>query len=116
MPVSVRLGEPARPRRKLINRSLLLVLGLIAAAWMAGLLGAVVGSQIAERRSAPPRKPSSLGITSVPPRAEPFDAMDVAAVADQVGSTVVAIQRVIDEEGVTGESAGTGVIVTSDGE
>ena len=116
MPVSVRLGEPAKPKRKLIPRSLLVLLGIVIAAWVAGLFGAVIGSQIAERRAAPPRKPSSLGITSAPARDEPFGVIDVAAVADEVGSTVVAIQRVIDDGAVTGESAGTGVIVTSDGE
>jgi S1-C subfamily serine protease len=104
------------PKRKLVNRSFLLFLAVVAAAWMAGLLGAVVGSEIAERRAAPPRKPSTLGITSAPPRAEPFGIIDVAAVADQVGSAVVAIQRVIDDPGMSGESAGTGVIVTADGE
>jgi S1-C subfamily serine protease len=117
MPVSVRLGEPKPKRkRKVINRSFLILLGVVAAAWGAGLFGAVIGSQIAERRAAPPRKPSTLGITSAPPRDQPFDMIDVAAVADEVGSTVVAIQRVIDDDGITGESAGTGVIVTSDGE
>lgn len=116
MPSSVRLGTPAKPKRKVANKYFLLFLGVLVAAWVAGLLGAVVGSQLAERRAAPPRKPSSLGITSAPSRTEPFGPIDVAAVADQVGSTVVAIQRVIDDAGVTGESAGTGVIVTSDGE
>ncbi len=116
MPASVRLGEPAKPKRKFFSRSYLVVLGIIAAAWMAGLFGAVIGGQIAERRSAPPRKPSTLGITSAPPRDQPYPPIDVAAVADRVGSTVVAIQRVINDAGVTGESAGTGVILTSDGE
>jgi S1-C subfamily serine protease len=116
MPVSVRLGEPSKRRRKLVPRSMLVLLGIVVAAWAAGLFGAIVGSQIAERRAAPPRKPSSLGITSAPPRDEPFGVIDVAAVADEVGSTVVAIQRVIDDGVITGESAGTGVIVTSDGE
>jgi putative serine protease PepD len=115
MPVSVRLGAP-KPKRPLLNRSFLLLLGLIVAAWVAGLFGAIVGSQIAERRSAPPRKPSTLGVSSAPPRAEDFGPIDVAAVADEVGSTVVAIQRVITDGTVTGESAGTGLIVTSDGE
>jgi putative serine protease PepD len=116
MPVSVRLGAPARRKRKLLNRSLFILIGLVTAAWAAGLFGAIVGSQIAERRAAPPRKPSSLGITAAPPRSDPFGVIDVAAVASEVGSTVVAIQRIIDDGGVTGESAGTGVIVTADGE
>jgi putative serine protease PepD len=116
MPASVRLGQPKKPKRRFISRSYLILLGLVTAAWMAGLFVAVIGSQIAERRSAPPRKPSTLGITSAPARDQPYPPMDVAAVADQVGSTVVAIQRVINDAGVTGESAGTGVILTSDGE
>jgi S1-C subfamily serine protease len=121
MPQSVRIGKPNKAGRKatgrrFANRSFLALLALVVAAWMAGLFGAVVGSQLAERRAAPPRKPSTLGITSAPARAEPYGVIDVAAVAGQVGSTVVAIQRVIDTDGVTGESAGTGVIITADGE
>jgi S1-C subfamily serine protease len=116
MPSSVRLGKPGKRKRKVVNRYFLVFLGVIVAAWVAGLLGAVVGSQIAERRAAPPRKPSSLGITSAPARTQPYGPIDVAGVAEQVGSTVVAIQRTINDAGVTGESAGTGVIVTADGE
>jgi putative serine protease PepD len=93
-----------------------LVLGLVVAAWAAGLLGAIVGNHLAEQRAAPPRKPSTLGITTAPPRADDLPPLDVAAIADEVGSTVVAIQRVIDDGVVSGESAGTGLIVTADGE
>jgi putative serine protease PepD len=115
MPVSVRLGAP-RSRRPVVRRSFVLVLGLVVAAWAAGLLGAIVGNHLAEQRAAPPRKPSTLGITTAPPRADDLPPLDVAAIADEVGSTVVAIQRVIDDGVVSGESAGTGLIVTADGE
>jgi putative serine protease PepD len=42
--------------------------------------------------------------------------MDVAGVAGEVGISVVAIQRVIGVDGELGESAGTGLIITTDGE
>jgi S1-C subfamily serine protease len=116
MPASVRLDPPAAPKRRLVNKPFLVLLGLVVAAWIAGLFGAIVGSELADHRSGPPRKPSTLGITAAPPRVEPLPRIDVAAVADEVGSTVVAIQRVIDDGEIIGESAGTGVIITSDGE
>lgn len=116
LPASVRFGGPLTPKRRLIGKPFLVLLGLIVAAWIAGLFGAIVGSELADRRSGPPRKPSTLGIASAPPRAEPMPRIDVSAVADEVGSTVVAIQRVIDDGEIIGESAGTGLIITSDGE
>jgi putative serine protease PepD len=42
--------------------------------------------------------------------------MDVAAVANSVGASVVAVQRPIGTGEVVGESTGTGLIITTDGE
>ena len=130
MPASIGLGAPTpnrrrdrrdrrdRQRRDRPNRRVLftLALGLTVAAWIAGLLGALMGSEIADRRAEPPRRASTLGIAVAAPRTDEPGPIDVAAVADEVGISVVAIQRVIGVDGELGESAGTGLIVTSDGE
>lgn len=94
------------------------------AAWLAGLIGAVVGNEVVARRTEPPRRPSTLGLSVAAPRTVEPPPIDVASVADQVGPSVVAIHRTVggpdggagDDEGGLGESSGTGVVVTSDGE
>ena len=90
--------------------------GVIVAAWVAGLLGAMVGSQIAEQPGRPAAQTVDVGHHLGTPRDRAVRSDRRGGVAEQVGSTVVAIQRVINDAGVTGESAGTGVIVTADGE
>ncbi len=105
-------------------RRLLLPAGLVVAAWVAGLGGALVGNDLADRFDAPPRRPSTLGLTVAPTRATtgmPAGALgsttapiDVGAVAAAVGPSVVAIHR---SAGVlTADASGTGLVVTSDGE
>jgi S1-C subfamily serine protease len=81
-------------------------------------LGAVFAVALYERDTRPEREPSTLGINVAQPRDEPLPALDVAAVADSVGASTVAIQNpVAAADGtVLGESIGTGLIVTSDGE
>jgi S1-C subfamily serine protease len=127
MPASVGFGAPtpnrrrdraARRRRSAPDRRTLVVLalGLTVAAWLAGLLGAFMGTEIADSRSAPPRRASTLGVEVAAPRTDVPGAIDVAAVAEHVGISVVAIQRVIGANGELGQSSGTGVVVTADGE
>jgi putative serine protease PepD len=126
MPASNGLGAPTPNRRRdrrdrrhrqrgdRSNRRPLML--LTVAAWIAGLLGALAGTEIADGRAEPPRRASTLGIAVAAPRTDEPGPIDVAAVADEVGISVVAIQRVIGVDGELGESAGTGLIVTSDGE
>lgn len=57
-----------------------------------------------------------MSVVVAPPRDEAYAPIDVASVNAVAGASVVAIQRVIGKGAVQGESFGTGVIVTSDGE
>ncbi len=94
----------------------MLVVAVVAAAWIAGLLGAMTGNRLATARDAPARRPSTLGLTVAAPREAEPPSIDVAAVASEVGPAVVAIQRTASEGGADGESSGTGVVITTDGE
>jgi S1-C subfamily serine protease len=93
-----------------------LVIGLVMIVWLAGLVGALIGVQWAQQRSAPPRKPSTLGINVVEPRANQLPRLDVETIANDVAPSVVAVQSDVVQNGRTGESIGTGLIVTADGE
>lgn len=114
MPASLRRGAPRVRRRT--RPGFVAVVGLVLLAWVAGLLGALVGTHLADLRAAPPRKASTLGVVVAPARSTPMPLLDPAAVANAVGTAVVAIQRVTADGEMLGESAGTGVIITSDGE
>ena len=114
MPASLRRGAPRVRRRT--RPGFVAVVGLVLLAWVTGLLGAFVGTHLADRRAAPPRTASTLGVMVAPARSTPMPVLDPAAVANAVGAAVVAIQRVAIDGEMLGESAGTGVIITSDGE
>ena len=125
LPASVTDGVPSpttsptptsRRRGPQASRWFLAVLGLLVVAWVAAFAGALVGWNLAERRSAPPRQPSTLGLAVAPERSAPFGPIDVAAVAAEIGTSVVAIQRVVSNGEQIGESAGTGLVLTADGE
>ena len=112
-------GPPDEPRRQLFGipgRHLFLVLGLVVIVWLAGLVGALIGVQWAQQRSAPPQKPSTLGVDVVQPRKSEPPRLDVEAVANEVAPSVVAVQSSLVIDGRAGESLGTGLITTSDGE
>jgi putative serine protease PepD len=89
---------------------------LVLASWLSGLGGALLGTYLANRRDDPPRAASTLAVVTAPSRETPFGPIDVAAVANSVGVSVVAIQRPIGSGEVVGESTGTGLVITSDGE
>ncbi len=111
--------EPAKPRRQLFGlpgRHLFLAIGLVLIVWLAGLVGALIGVQWAQQRSAPLRKPSTLGVNVVEPRASQLPRLDVEAIANDVAPSVVAVQSEQVRNGQNGESIGTGLIVTADGE
>lgn len=95
----------------------MLVAGVVVAAWFAGLAGALAGNEVAARRAEPPRRPSTLGLVVAAPRDVEPPAIDVAAVASEIGVSVVAIHRSGTGTGEgQGDSSGTGLIVTADGE
>lgn len=116
MRAGMRAGTPeAKPPR--VRRGFLLAAACVTAGWLAGLLGSFVGVELAERRGAPPRQPSTLGLIVAEPRDAPLPALDVPAVAAAVGTSVVAVQAPVGEgEQFTGEFVGTGLIITGDGE
>lgn len=91
-------------------------MGLVVIVWLAGLTGALIGVQWAQQRSAPPRKPSTLGVSVVRAREEQLPPLDVEAIANEIAPSVVAVQTTLVVDGRRGESMGTGVIVTADGE
>lgn len=84
--------------------------------WLAGLVGALIGVQWAQQRSAPPQKPSTLGVNVVEPRETEMPRLDVEAIANDLAPSVVAVQTNLVINGQAGESLGTGLIVTTDGE
>lgn len=98
------------------GRHLFLAIGLVLIVWLAGLVGALIGVQWAQQRSAPLRKPSTLGINVVEPRASQLPRLDIEAIANDVAPSVVAVQSTQVRNGQSGESIGTGLIVTADGE
>ncbi|MEY2581113.1 MAG: hypothetical protein QOE09_962 [Ilumatobacteraceae bacterium] len=110
---------PVAARRQLFGlpgRQVLLAIGLVMIVWLAGLVGALIGVQWAQQRAAPLRKPSTLGINVVKPRAGELPRLDVEAIANDLAPSVVAVQSNLVRDGQRGESVGTGLIVTADGE
>jgi putative serine protease PepD len=98
------------------GRHVLLAIGLVMIVWLAGLIGALIGVEWAQQRAAPLRKPSTLGVTVVEPRANELPPMNVEAIANDVAPSVVAVQLDLVRNGQSGEAIGTGLIVTADGE
>jgi putative serine protease PepD len=104
----------------------LLLASFAVVAWFAGLVGVFVGARLDDdRRAQPaPTTASQESLDVARPDADPAAAdgagrrerIDVAAVADLVGPSVVTISADIEENGLVGGSVGTGVITTSDGE
>jgi len=93
------------------------VVALVAlVAWIAGLAGAIVGTKIASQQSAPSRTPSTLGLVEAEPRVEPLPPMDVLAAANVIGPSIVSVDTISEvSEGLL-RGAGTGIVLTSDGE
>ena len=90
---------------------------VVAVAWGAGLLGAWMGVRWSDDDDrAPARQASTLGLVTVPPRAESLPPLDVFAAASTIGPAVVSISAFSSRDDVLGESTGSGVIITADGE
>src|SRR3954451_20380751 len=112
------LFGPSEPR-KLFGppaRHVWLGIGLVMIVWLAGLVGALIGVRWAQQRAEPLRQPSTLGVNVVEPRDAPLPRLDVESVANVLGPSVVAVQSTQVRNGQAGESIGTGLIVTADGE
>lgn len=105
-PVEERRPKP-RTRRGFIYVA---VVGVVA--WVAGLTGALLGSQVSDWLDEPPTRASDEPINVSEPRDLSGGRVDVGAVIDYIAPSVVTISA--DVGG--GQSIGTGVIISSDGE
>ncbi len=113
-------GLPApAPRRNNSSgrrRSFALVVAVGVVAWTAGLTGALVGNQLSDWIDSPPRSASDEPINVSDPSGPIEGRLDVAKVIDHMAASVVTISADIDSAFGQGQSTGTGVIVSSDGE
>jgi putative serine protease PepD len=92
------------------------VVAVAIVAWVAGLTGALVGSQVSDWLDSPPKSASDEPI-NVSDAAGPIEArLDVGKVIDHMAASVVTISADVESSIGTGQSVGTGVIVSSDGE
>lgn len=105
---SVHEPEPKPPRP---SRHVGLVVAIGVVALLAGMVGTVIGSQIADEMDDPPGRSSELPVNIAEPR-EDAGALDVAAVAEYIAPSVVTISADVGP----GTSVGTGVIISQDGE
>ena len=106
-----RRAAGARTRR---NWTVVVAVGVVA--WIAGLTGALVGNQLSDWIDSPPRSASDEPINVSDPSGPIDGRLDVAQVIDHMAASVVTISADIDGEFGRGQSTGTGVIVSSDGE
>ena len=84
-------------------------------AFAAGAVGVVIGKQLVDRTPAPPAMPSHQEI-DVSTRRGDLPRIDVAAVSEAVGPSVVTISADVGSGDDAGESIGSGIFTTSDGE
>lgn len=113
--------EPGRRR----SGSWLLALGLVGL--IAGGVGGFVGGRVGSSPSAAPAPatmaPSNEPLVVAPSEREPLTEaaptmgeMEIVEVIESVGPSVVSITTDVDSGGVIGNAAGSGVIITSNGE
>ncbi len=86
------------------------MVGIVA--WVAGLTGALVGGQVSNWLDSPPKSASDEPINVSDPSGVIETRLDVGKVIDHIAPSVVTISADMDG----GQSVGTGVIVSSDGE
>lgn len=108
--------ERDRGRRARPPRAWTLVVAIGVVAWVAGLTGALVGSRLADWLDAPPRSASDEPIDVSDPRGPIDGRLDVGKVIDHMAASVVTISADVQNELGQGQSVGTGVIISSDGE
>ena len=102
--------EPSRPPR--VRRGFLFVAVVGVVAWVAGLTGALLGSQVSDWIDEPPTRASDEPINVSEPRDSDIGRVDVGEVIDYIAPSVVTISADVDG----GQSLGTGVIISTDGE
>lgn len=103
---------PAPSPRHAKRRAGLLIATVGVVAWIAGLTGALAGSQVSDWLDSPPRSASDEPINVSDPSGVIESRLDVGKVIDHIAPSVVTISADIDG----GQSVGTGVVVSSDGE
>ena len=109
-------ATPPAPSPKRRSRGVALVVTVAVVAWVAGLTGALVGSQLADWLDSPPRSASDEPI-NVSESSGPVEGrLDVGQVIDHIAASVVTISADVDNGLGQGQSVGTGVIISSDGE
>ena len=116
--VSPGIPAPA-PRRSAgarKRRSWAVVVAVGVVAWTAALAGALVGNQLSDWIDSPPRSASDKPINVSDPTGPIQGRLDVAKVIDHMAASVVTISADVDNQFGQGQSTGTGVIVSSDGE
>lgn len=114
---TVRLSRWKRPIRPIRHRALASVLGIVAAAWCAGLLGVYVGARLERNDTPRTYRPSTQAPVVGGARGpELGQRIDVAAVTAQLRPSVVSVSSDVAESGFTGEGVGTGVVLSSDGQ
>ncbi len=100
---------PAHPSK---GRAVLLVAVIGIVAWVAGLAGALLGGEVSDWLDKPPTRGSDAPINVAAPRDEIERRVDVGDVVQYITPSVVTISADVDG----GQSLGTGVIISSDGE
>ena len=90
-----------------------LAVAMAMVAFAAALVGVLIGKQLVDRSPAPPAVPSRQAIDVAPRRAD-LPRIDVAAVSEAVEPSVVTVSADLGDG--AGESVGSGIITTSDGE
>ena len=103
-------SSPPRRRSRLRVGALLLAVGIVA--WLGGLGGALLGSQVADWWDNPPSRASDQPVDVAAPRPGFENRLDVALVAEYVAPSTVTVSADIGG----GVSLGTGVIISEDGE
>jgi S1-C subfamily serine protease len=87
-----------------------------AVAWVASLAGAFVGVRLSGSNDRHvPRTPSTLGFEVAEPNGSAL-VSPILEAAWRIGPSVVSIHVVAERDGASGQAAGTGVVLTTDGE
>ena len=116
--VSPGIPAPA-PRRRAGDRkrrNWVVVVAVGVVAWTAALTGALVGNQLSDWIDSPPKSASDEPINVSDPTGPIEGRLDVAKVIDHMAASVVTISADVDSQFGQGQSTGTGVIMSSDGE